>query len=242
MRASIFAGLSVCIAVSCGSAVSQAPGKVGAVRMHIEGINIPHIANAPFRAKVVVRWDQPLVGGGTVSKMYYTMVARDSQGRVRRERRSFIPADSSDEPPLLTFSITDPISDTSTICTETTMACSRGLFRARLDFVDDSNDGLPAGNNSTRTSLGQQTMNGLTVVGTRETEAGTAGSGGSRRVALTSTEVWYSPDLHVDLSVIRNNPQTGKVTLTVTDLVRGQPDASWFAVPSGFSLKTAGAN
>ena len=85
MRASILAELSVCVALTCVSAHSQAPATVGALQMHIEGINIPHIANAPFRAKEVVRWDEPLVGGGTVSKMYYTMVARDSQGRVRRE-------------------------------------------------------------------------------------------------------------------------------------------------------------
>ena len=193
MRASILAGLSVCVAVTCGSALSQVPATVGALHMHIEGINIPHIANAPFRAKVVVRWDESLVGGGTVSKMYYTMVARDSQGRVRRETRGFIPADSSDDPPLRTFTITDPISDTSTVCAEATLTCSRGAFRQRVDFVDDSSAGLPAGKNGSRTNLGKQTMNDLTVVGTRKTSSGMAGSQGSRRVAVTSTEVWYSP-------------------------------------------------
>ena len=242
MRASILAELSVCVALTCVSAHSQAPATVGALQMHIEGINIPHIANAPFRAKVVVRWDEPLVGGGTVSKMYYTMVARDSQGRVRRETRGFIPADSSDEPPLRSFTVTDPISDTTTICSQASLTCARGAFRHRVDFVDDSSDGLPAGNKGGRTSLGKQTMNDLTVIGTRETLPGMAGTQGSRRVALTSTEVWYSPDLHLDLSVIRNNPQVGKVTLTVTELVRGEPDASWFAVPSGYTLKSPTTN
>lgn len=238
MRASLFIRLSVCAAFASSAAIAQVPASVGgALHTQIEGINIPHVANAPFRAKVIVKWDQPLVGGGTVSKMYYTMVARDSQGRVRRETRGFIPANSSDEPPLRTFTITDPIAGTRTTCTETAMNCTTGVFRRRLDFVEDSPDGLPAdGNQATRQSLGKQTLDGLPVIGTRVTAAGMAGSQGTRRVALTSTEVWYSPDLHVDLSVIRNNPQLGTVALTVTELVRGEPDPSWFAVPSGFAM------
>lgn len=241
MRASLQIGFSVCVAFSSWAAICQAPASVGALHSHIEGINIPHIANAPFRAKVTVRWDQPLVGGGTVSKTYYTMVARDSQGRVRRETRGFIPADSTDQPPLRTFTVTDPVSATTTICTQETLNCVSGPFRRRVDFAEDSADGLPAGtSNGTRQSLGKQTMGELTVVGTRQTSSGMAGSQGSRRVALTSTEVWYSPDLHIDLSVTRNNPQMGQVTLTVTDLVRGEPDPSWFVVPSGFAVKNSG--
>lgn len=85
MRASYLFGISACLTFSSWLAVSQAPASVGALRTHIEGIDVPHIANAPFRAKVIVEWDKPSVGGGTASKKYYTMVARDSQGRVRRE-------------------------------------------------------------------------------------------------------------------------------------------------------------
>ena len=146
-----------------------------------------------------------------MSKKYYTMVARDTQGRVRRETREFIPADSSDDPPLRSFTITDPVAGTRTTCIEETLNCATGNFRRRIDFAEDAGEGLPAGsNNATRQSLGKQTIDGLTVIGNRETLPGMAGSQGSRRVALTSTEVWYSPDLHIDLSVIRNNPQMVK--------------------------------
>jgi len=70
------------------------------------------------------------------------------------------------------------------------------------------------------------------VVGTRATVT----SQDSTRVALTHTEVWYSPDLQMDLSVDRSNPQLGEVTLKVTELVRGTPDPSWFTVPSGYQV------
>ena len=53
---------------------------------------IPAVPNAPFTARIVVTWDQPLASGGTLSRKYYTMVARDSKGRVHRETRDlFLP-------------------------------------------------------------------------------------------------------------------------------------------------------
>ena len=77
-------------------------------------------------------------------------------------------------------------------------------------------------------AFGQQTMDDLPVVATF---GGSLLNAGSNRIALTHTDVWYSPDLHMDLSVVRNTPQLGEVTLQVTNLVRGEPDSSWFSVP-----------
>lgn len=234
MRASLLLAISVCAAFSGIPALCQG----GTVRTQIEGIEIPPVANVPFSAKVAVTWDEPLTGGGTVSKKYYTLVARDSQGRVHRETRSFIPSDSNEEPPLRSLTILDPISSTRTVCTEASMSCATGAFHPRIPLGDETK-GLPVSSgNVSRQNLGQRTIYGLPVTGTREISTGIAGSHGSSRVALSNTEVWYSADLHMALSVIRNNPQLGQVTLTVTDLVRGEPDASWFAPPSGYELRS----
>ena len=233
MRASLLFGISLCVAFSGIPALCQG----GTVRTQIEGIEIPPIPNAPFTAKVAVTWDEPLTGGGTVSKKYYTMVARDSQGRVHRETRGFIPADSNDEPPLRSVTILDPISSTRTVCTEASLSCAAGAFHSRIPLGDETK-GLPVSSgNVSRQNLGQHTIYGLPVTGTREVATGVAGSHGSSRVALSNTEVWYSADLHMALSVIRNNPQLGQVTLTVTDLVRAEPDSSLFAPPSGYELR-----
>lgn len=82
--------------------------QVGTVHNRIQGIEIPSVPNAPFAAKIAVTWDEPLAGGGTVSKKYYTMVARDSHGRVHRETRGFVRGDSNEEPPLKSVTIMDP--------------------------------------------------------------------------------------------------------------------------------------
>ncbi len=239
MRSSILLGLSLGIAFTTAPAVCQSSASVGEVRAHIEGIEIPAFANAPFTARVVVTWNKPLVGGGTVSRKYYTSVARDSQGRVRREIREFVPADSNAEPPLRSFTILDPVSATRTMCTKATMTCASSAFHPRLlATADAGSSGSGSNDNVTHESLGQQTMNDLPVVGTRETVK----NAGNNRIALTRTDAWYSPDLHMDVSVTRNNPQLGEVTLQVTNLVRGEPDASWFSVPSGYEVRGGSTN
>jgi len=230
MRTSILLGLSFCIAFTSTPTVCQTSASVGAVRTHVEGIEIPALANAPFTARIVVTWNEPLVGGGTLSRKYYTSVARDSQGRVHREIREFVPADSTAEPPLRSFTVLDPVSATRTVCTKASMTCATSAFHPRVLLADNADTG--AGTNVTRESLGQQTMDDLPVVGTRETVS----NAGASRIALSHTDVWYSSDLHMDLSVVRNTPQLGEVTLQVTNLVRGEPDPSWFSIPSGYQV------
>ncbi|MGA7856016.1 MAG: hypothetical protein WCA15_22035 [Candidatus Acidiferrales bacterium] len=232
MRGSTLLGLSLCIVFAAVPAISQEL-PVGSVRAHIEGIAIPPIAGVPFTAKVVVTWNKPLLGGGTVSKQYYTLVARDSQGRVRRETRQFVSADSTAEPPLRSFTISDPVAGTRTTCTKAWRTCSTSTFDANLVLSQDDADG---GNGSGQ-SLGQRTIEGLPVTGTRVTASNVSGAGAGSRIAISNTDAWYSPDLHIDLSVTRSDPQSGVVTLNVTDLVQGEPDPSWFAVPSGYTVR-----
>ncbi|MFZ0732872.1 MAG: hypothetical protein WAM79_11155 [Candidatus Sulfotelmatobacter sp.] len=231
MRASVL--LSLFLSFVFTSSPADCQEAVAGVRTHIVGIEVPNVPNAPFTAKVLVTWNRPLIGGGTVSRKYYTRIARDSQGRVRRETRGFIPADSNADPPLRTFTILDSVSSTRTTCTKATMNCATSPFQPRPNLSTDGGTLSGGGSNATRENLGQQTMYDLPVVGTRETVS-SAESGS--RLAVTRTDVWYSPDLYMDLSVTRDNPQLGEVTLSVTELVRGEPDASWFAIPSGYRV------
>lgn len=235
MRASFLIGACLCGVFSGFSVLSQ----VGTVHTRIEGIDVPPIANAPFAAKIAVTWDEPLAGGGTVSRKYYTMVARDSQGRVHREARGFVRADSNEEPPLRSVTILDPISGTRTVCTQASMSCAKGSFQPRMALPDQSGAQAVSNNGVAHENLGQRTMFDLPVTGTRDVAMNQDGSHGSSRLALSQTETWYSPDLHMALSVIRNSPQMGQVTLTVTELTRAEPNSSWFAPPSGFQVSRA---
>jgi len=79
-------------------------------------------------------------------------------------------------------------------------------------------------------------MQSLRVVGTRESITTAAGARGNDRVLISSKDIWYSPDLQMNLSVGRNDPRLGQQTLTMTDLVRGEPDAKWFAIPADYEI------
>ncbi len=241
MRASILFGISLCLGITSLHCTAQSTTLDGNVRTYIQGIEIPSIANAPFTAKVVVKWDEPLSGGGTISRTYYTMVARDSQGRVRRETRDFVPANSGAEPRLRSFTINDPVAGTRTVCATATMTCTSTNFQPRMSLTDDAGGSLAGGSgNVKRVSLGQQLIDSMPVEGTREVTTNSAGESGNSRVVISNREMWFSPDLQMDLSVSRTNPQMGLVTLSVTNLVRAEPAASWFAIPSGYQMRNPG--
>ena len=66
MRSVILLGFIALSNIAIAQGASQAVAD-GTVHTQVDGITIPSIPNAPFTARVVVTWDQPLVGGGTVS-------------------------------------------------------------------------------------------------------------------------------------------------------------------------------
>ena len=233
-------GLVVALCFAGISITSQAWSQVsdGNVRTQIQGIDIPSIPNMPFSARVVVTWDQPLIGGGTLSRTYYTLVARDSQGRVHREIRDFVPANSNVEPRLRSFAIMDPVAGMRTTCIQETMICTASAFQPRISLSGNAPLTTSTGDVK-RESLGEHLIDNLPAVGIREVSTSNAGVPGNSQLVVSNREIWYSPDLQIDLSVNRNNPQLGTVTLSVTNLVRGQPDASWFAVPSGYVVQNA---
>ena len=243
MRGSLVFAFLLGVASALGQA---APASLppGSIRTSIQGIEIPAIPNAAFSAKEVVTWTQPLIGGGTMTRTYYTRVARDSQGRVHRETRYFAPAGTSQEAPLRSITVTDPVAGTRTVCRTSAMDCSVASWRPALPAAPSADGVVPVGGGKvTRQSLGSQTIDSLTAVGTRESVSTATGSHADRRLVLSHWDIWYSRDLQVDLSVVHTNPQLGTVTITLTNLLRGTPDRSWFAAPSGFavtSLSTAG--
>lgn len=84
--------------------------------------------------------------------------------------------------------------------------------------------------------LGTQTMEGLLVTGTRTTRTIPAGEIGNEKPINIVTEVWTSPDLKTIVYSKRTDPRMGEQTFRLTNVVRGEPDASLFTVPADFKL------
>jgi hypothetical protein len=95
--------------------------------------------------------------------------------------------------------------------------------------------------NVTTESLGADTMQGLSVLGTRVTRTIPAGQIGNAQPILIITDKWYSQDLQIEVKTVHSDPRTGTTTTTVTNLSRNEPNPSLFAVPPGYTITTGGS-
>jgi hypothetical protein len=124
----------------------------------------------------------------------------------------------------------------------------RGGMRGGHDGHDGGHDGMSGGgrggmrggDGGTTEALGTKTIQGVTVEGTRTTQTIPAGAMGNQRPIMITFERWYSPDLLTNVMTVRSNPFEGKTTFMLTNLKRGEPDASLFTVPSDYKMATMG--
>ncbi len=207
------------------------PGTVG----YSQGLFVPMVAGQPFRAKIEGRISRRLPDGNSVEEKYYDQEARDSAGRIYREVRDTVAANSDEEPTLLRSTIYDPTTLLITFCLPERRTC-----RQTAMAPSPANDPLGASSDGrfvlTQESLGTKTMDGLKVVGTRETRTYAAGAFGNDKPLVTTKEFWYAPQLHFNLSVTRSDPRYGTQKLEVTELKLGDPGPEWFSIPDGYRM------
>ena len=89
---------------------------------------------------------------------------------------------------------------------------------------------------ATTEDLGSQSMQGVTVTGTRTTSKIPKGQIGNDAPISIVTEVWTSPDLQTVVYSKRTDPRMGEQTFQLTNITRSDPDPSSFTVPSGFTV------
>jgi hypothetical protein len=94
--------------------------------------------------------------------------------------------------------------------------------------------------NANTESLGADTMEGLSVLGTRVTRTIPAGEIGNAQPILIVTDKWYSQDLQIEMKTVHSDPRTGTTTTTVTKLSRNEPPISMFTLPAGYTITTPG--
>jgi hypothetical protein len=215
--------------------VSHAPD--GGISEHVDGIFIPGVSGAPFSAKVVVEITSHLQDGATVARKYYTQVARDSQGRMYREDRGILAADSDREPPLLRTYVSDPLTRLRTMCSPAQRTCWITNYHPILRFTEAPAGPAKDGRSFlVRDRLGSSTIDDLEVQGTRETLTFNANTFGNDRPVSVTKEFWYSPRLQINLTVTRNDPRTGNQKLQVTELSLSDPDPRRFAIAEGYKM------
>ncbi len=77
------------------------------------------------------------------------------------------------------------------------------------------------------TSLGTQTIGGVTAEGTRYTRTIPAGQIGNVKPIVIVTERWYSADLQMVVMTKRSDPRSGDTVFQMTSIARTEPAATF---------------
>jgi len=186
-----------------------------------------------------------------------SFVARDSQGRTRRETDLHRIGTMQVDSPKTVF-INDPTKHTQYIFTPggeaTKVIRSEGNWKESPQIIElrtareqrlkektivvaqEAHEAQKSKENSEQVKhedLGTQTIEGVSAQGKRETVTIPAGQIGNERPIEIVTETWFSPELHTMVLRKHSDPRLGDSTYRLTDIKRNEPDAALFQPPAG---------
>ncbi|MGB7731101.1 MAG: hypothetical protein WBL50_23975 [Candidatus Acidiferrum sp.] len=217
---------------------AQSLGPDGDTRVSINGIRILPVTGKPFSGSDSIDWTRTLEDGSVVAMHQNAKLARDGQGRIYREKVTRFPANSGQKSRVNEIIIMDPVAHTRTDCVMAGRRCNVTDYYSPTSFALPPAGAFDNGKRElSRESLGTDTIDGLNVVGTRETLTVNAGIEGNSQPLSSIEETWYSPDLEVNLLVTRRDPRQGTVVIHVVDLSRSEPDPSLFQIPANFLVE-----
>jgi hypothetical protein len=202
------------------------------------------VTGAPYSGVEVRSSSQALTNGTVIQHQDSTKVARDSQGRVRRESTRTAP----DGTAQTRITISDPVAGmVYDLDPSTKTAFSRPAHFPTQQQTSQNPTGsgrgarqpAQASANIKRESLAAQSINGVIASGTRITHTIPAGTIGNSAAIETVHETWMADDLKVPVRSRMTDPRTGTTTMELQNLLRGEPDASLFTVPSDYTVKKA---
>ena len=226
-------------ALAAQEPVEPARGPDRGTDIRVHGIQVLPAKNRPFSARDHIEWTRTLEDGTVVKTEGYATVARDSQGRIYREHRSFVPLNSNQESRFIDIVLLDAIKHTGTTCVMKTRRCTVNPYRSSTRFVLNPDGLLDNGMRFlTRESIGHDAIDRVEVTGTRETIQIGAGAIGNDRTLVTTRDFWYSPALQVNLKVTRNDPRIGTQVLQLVNLSLTDPDPNLFQIPPGYVMQS----
>ena len=251
--------LIACVFLVCISAIAQTPQNEAAMKeihqvMSNEdgGINFVYMEmgtsqetmpGAPYTATAVTESTQVLADGNRIVNKRTSFIARDGQGRTRREEMVG-PVDLTANGPKVVF-ISDPTTRTDYILKPGQQAAQVVKRRESGDTVAlelkkkveiDMAKEKKAEDVLMRegTAESSQVIEGVNCEGERVTRTLPAGTIGNEKPIEIVSETWTSPELHVLVMRKRSDPRMGETTYRLTDIKRGEPDPALFQVPNSY--------
>jgi len=203
------------------------------------------VTAAPYTATATTESTQVLADGNRIVNKTSSLVARDSQGRTRRETDLHRIGTMQVDSPKTVF-INDPTTHTQYIFTPgggeaTKVIRSEGNWKESPQIIDlratrerrinekvivnvggahDPQQRKESAEQIKHEDLGTQTIEGVSAQGKRETVTIPAGEIGNERPIEIVTETWFSPELHTMVLRKHSDPRLGDSTYRLTDIKR----------------------
>jgi hypothetical protein len=210
------------------------------------GLGGKTVTGAPFSATISTQSTQALADGNQIQRSTTGSIARDSQGRTRRDMTlpaiGPLAAATGKTPPHAIF-ISDPVAGTNYILHAEDKTADQMPKRAWKGGNNPAAASERAGrfqNEQTTTDLGTQNINGISAQGTRVTRTIPAGEIGNAKPIVITTERWYSSELQAYVMIKRTDPMMGDVVYQLTNIQRQEPEASLFQVPADYTVNQRG--
>jgi hypothetical protein len=232
-----------------------------------EGFETRLVKGVPYQAETVTETVQTLADGNRIVHKTPGLVARDGEGRTRREQTLADLGPFGAHGATRTVFIHDSAAGVSyALQPDEKIARKMGRSPLFTKAIDEDADGgahgvvirrmerklkdkpgdegpllhkMAMGKPETE-SLGTKSIEGVDAVGTRTTITIPAGKIGNERAIEIVNERWESPDLKVVVLSRSSDPRFGETTYRLTGITRGEPDRALFEVPSDYTVKDGG--
>jgi hypothetical protein len=225
------------------------------------------VTGAPYSAETVNESQQTLSDGNRISHRTTGRVYRDSQGRTRHEEDR---ADGTQSvsiidpvagtayslnsktrvavktPSAVGFAMMNKIAGGPGVALQGPML---GKFDVQVRAMTDAMSKATAGmrrepgrgaeQHGTET-LAARTIEGVRADGVRNTTTIPAEAIGNDLPIVITSEEWKSPELQVLVLTRHSDPRSGDSTYRLLGIVRAEPDASLFQVPSDYTVRETG--
>jgi hypothetical protein len=212
------------------------------------GIFLTPVPGAPFSGVIVVeRTIVPRGGDSALDLKTVRDVARDSQGRIYNVFRELVPALDNATPPIVRIHFYDPQTRSYTYLypqhkTYTTGTVNHPPAAEPADLIaSPAGSSAPLNQFTKEEDLGTQSISGVSAHGVREIQTIPASSSNTGKAIVLMDEYWYSEELHMNVVIKHDDPRTGRVSMTLTQVTRTEPDASIFQIPEDYKPGAIGS-
>jgi hypothetical protein len=214
------------------------------------------ITGAPYSAEIVTDVVQTLADGNRIEHHNTSSVARDGQGRVRREQQLAAIGPLVPQAPGRIVTIMNPVDGVHYSLDPVRKVAMRlpmpsgkvvqgGVARTQIVVgrgavatTDVDSVITRRGPNAGRTeSLGTSVIDGVQAEGTRTVVTIPAGTIGNQAPIEMISERWFAPELGVVVMSRRTDPRFGETTYRLQNIARGEPSPELFEVPADYTIE-----